>query len=284
MLLGGTNNTPLGGTNNTPLGGVNVIPLGSTNNTPLGGTNNTPLGGTNNTPLGGTETRPAFAPALSTDGQVVIYNGAGYFEDNGVQELQVLAAVPERESHSWLKPVGQAHRIVFDPLVTDARFLAFTYLQRDVPEGYEYALSIYFLPDGGEEWERIPTALYVENLAVAELTEARDGVYALMATVGLPELQAGWNIFGYPLPVARSVADALNYLSGVALALYPVQWNPDGSVAQPPDYCPNGAATCTELSTSVAQLMPGGIYWIYVTEPVALYFAPPERGTSGEVR
>lgn len=284
MLLGGTNNTPLGGTNNTPLGGANAILLGSTNNTPLGGTNNTPLGGTNNTPLGGVETRPAFAPALSTDGQVVIYNQAGYFEDNGVQEIQVLATVPGRASHPWLKPVGQAHHITFDPLVTDPRFLAYTYLQRDVPDGYEYALSIYFLPDGGSEWERVPTELYVENLAVAELQETRDGVFALMATVGVPQLQAGWNIFGYPLPVARDVEEALANLSGIALALYPVQWNPDGSVVQPPDYCPGDATTCTELTSSVSQLLPGGVYWIYVTEPVTLYFAPPERTTSGEVR
>jgi hypothetical protein len=213
MPLGGPNDMPLGGPNDMPLGGPNDMPLGGPNDMPLGGPNDMPLGGPNDMPLGGADNRTFTAPILSADAQVVAYNRNGFFEPNGVEALQLLNAIPFRESHPWLVPVGPAYEVTLDDGVDDERIIAITYLQRDVPEGYEHTVNIYFLPDGETTWQRLPTRREVENLVVADLTD-QNGTYAVMATIALPTLEPGWNLLAYPLPVSRSVTATLSAISG----------------------------------------------------------------------
>ncbi len=86
------------------------------------------------------------APILSADAQVVIYSKRGLFEDNGVDTIQILDRIPEIDTHPWLVPVGQAYHVRLDPTIDDERIITLTYLQRDVPEGYEHTLNVYFLP------------------------------------------------------------------------------------------------------------------------------------------
>ncbi|MEM7802914.1 MAG: PT domain-containing protein, partial [Chloroflexota bacterium] len=95
---GGPINTPTGGPINTPTGGPLEVhfsgpintPTGGPINTPTGGPINTPTGGPINTPTGGPLSnlsgggRSAYAPILSADAQIIIYNTSGFFEDNGI--------------------------------------------------------------------------------------------------------------------------------------------------------------------------------------------------------
>ena len=134
---------------------------------------------------------------FSADSQVVIYNDAGLFEPNGIRSLQTLPAPPELADEPWLVPVGAAYAVELEPATPMTRTLALTYLQRDVPAGYEHTLALYFLPQGATTWERLPTRQFVENLLVADL-QAVDGVYAVMSTIPLPDLNPGWNAFSYP--------------------------------------------------------------------------------------
>jgi hypothetical protein len=255
--LGGPNASALGGPNASALGGPNASALGGPNASALGGPNASALGGPNASALGG-------APILSADAQVVVYSKRGFFEENGVETLQILSNVPQLDSHPWLAPVGQAYQVSLDPETQDDRVIGLTYLQRDVPEGYEHTLTIYFLADGGDKWQRLETERYLENLVVADLQDT-DGTYAVMSTVILPGLNPGRNQFSYPLAVTQTVSDALRSISSEYSRVFEVAM--DGQ------------------ERDVNDLEFGRVYWIDITasEVVTPYLAPPVTLPDGQV-
>lgn len=285
-------NTPVGGPINTPVGGPSRVPFAGPINTPVGGPINTPVGGPINTPVGGpvrldgSATRSVFAPMLSADAQLVIYNAEGFFEDNGIQNLQALSNIPEAEQFSWLVPVGQAYRIEHDPTMISTRYISFSYLQREVPEGYEYALSIYFLQDCSpresdcdREWERIEDSrLFSGNTIAAPMktTETTDGqqtgvngTYIVMSTVALPELKAGWNLLSYPMPDCRESSDALASLGD--------RWLGPAKAAR------SSFWQFPFFNQDVEIFEPGAVYWVRISDgpPITPYLAPPRLATDG---
>jgi hypothetical protein len=224
---------------------------------PTGGPSASGIGGPSASGIGG-------APILSADAQVVVYSKRGFFEENGVDTLQILSTVPELESHPWLVPVGQAYHVTLDPDVQDERIISLTYLQRDVPEGFEHTLTVYFLPEEGGVWQRLETEQFVENLVVADLVET-DGTYAVMATIEMPGLEPGRSLFSYPLPVSQSVSNALKSIEGRYSRVYEV--DSDGQ------------------EVDVDKLEFGRVYWIDITaeENVIPYLAPPVRQPDGQL-
>ncbi|MEM7333148.1 MAG: hypothetical protein AAF490_13745, partial [Chloroflexota bacterium] len=216
LPLGGPGNLPLGGPGNLPLGGPGNLPLGGPGNLPLGGPGNLPLGGPGNLPLGGANERSFNAPILSADAQLTIYNNVGFFEDNGVNSLQLIPTVTNLPP--WFVQVGQAYRVEFDQNLKDDRSIAFFYLQRDVPDGFEGTLQIAFLKDDSSNWELLETEQFVENLVVSQVEvdsdsgSALNGVYTVVSTIALPKVQNGWNLFAYPIPVSRAITDGLGSL------------------------------------------------------------------------
>ena len=222
--IGGPNTTAIGGPNTTAIGGAGNILLGGPNTTAIGGAvflgnpNTTAIGGPNTTAIGG-GSKAASAPILSADSQLVIYDKQNFFAENGVKTVQTLFEVPETASHPWLVPVGQAYRVELEDREQE-RFISLNYLQRGVPEGYEHTLAAYFLPDGETEWLRInDSKSFVENLIVADL-RSEDGVYAVMASIEMPTMKQGWNLFTYPLPVTRTVTESLASIAGNYSAVY----------------------------------------------------------------
>ncbi len=270
--IGGPNSVGIGGPNSVGIGGPNSVGIGGPNSVGIGGPNSVGIGGPNSVGIGGANGRSFNAPILSADAQVVVYSKEGFFEDNGVATLQVLGTVPglDSETQTWLQPVGQAYEVILNPEVTDERFIAFNYLQRDVPEGYEHTLNVYFLPDGGDSWERLNTQRFTENMVVADL-QSRNGVYAIMSTIEMPFLSPGWNQFVYPLPDPRPITDALRSINGAYTVVY--KSDLPGSIP----------GTTTE--TNVDKLEFGTAYWIWVEgdETVVPYLAPPARSPDGYV-
>ena len=213
--------------------------------------------------------------------------------DNGVATLQALAVVPEQEKHPWLVPVGQAYRVILENDQWE-RFISFTYLQREVPEGYEHTLAIYFMADGTNEWKIIENATaYPENLIVGQLYKEdgryQDGTYAVMATVSTPPLSPGWNLLAYPMPDARyafaapnedntsqCLDHALASLNGRINGLEIVYNSAEIVAPATPD-------SVDEPFSKDILLQPGALYWIHLTagEPISAYFAPPERLPDG---
>ena len=65
------------------------------------------------------------------------------------------------------------------------RNIAFNYLQRDVPEGYEYGLELYYSGDEGKTWVPLKAQVNAaDNLAVARMRGS--GLYVLATSVDVP--------------------------------------------------------------------------------------------------
>ena len=268
--IGGPNSGAIGGPNSGAIGGPNSGAIGGPNSGAIGGPNSGAIGGPNSGAIGGARTRSFNAPMLSADAQVVVYSKDGFFEDNGVDTLQLRGTVPLLQNHPWLVPVGQSYHVQLDPSITSSRVIALNYLQRDVPEGYEHTLAVYFLPDGGTSWQRLESNRFVENLIVATL-QADNGTYAIMATVALPVLEPGWNLFVYPLPDSRPITETLASLTGRVGAVV---------LVEPPYEIPDESAV-----TNVEKMEFGHAYWVWLdaAESVVPYIAPPVRSPDGTV-
>jgi hypothetical protein len=199
---------------------------------------------------------------------VTIFNLENIFDAAGELSIQALQNLPDLPT--WFAPVGKAYRIAAAAPLTYT--IAFHYLQRDVPDGYERILQIYHQPPDGA-WQPLPTQLdWNENLASARM--AGSGVYALIATVQMPALRPGWNLFAYPIPETRAVDTALAAIAGVysmVVAFDPATdaWRMfDAAVAQlHPELAP--------LINDLDQMRFGESYLIYATQPITPYLAVP---------
>lgn len=154
----------------------------------------------------GANRRAINAPIASGDGAVTVYNRGDVFGETGTNSLQALNSLPNLPN--WMTPVGQGYRFIADPTYTYSRTIAFDYLQRDVPPGYEYTLFIIYSPDEGATWERLVTNLdSADNLASAPMSNSNNGqgIYAIVSSLALPPLEAGWNAMVYPFASPRPV-------------------------------------------------------------------------------
>jgi|LakMenEpi03Aug12_release.lakeMendotaPanAssembly.Ray.scaffolds.fasta_scaffold05296_10 hypothetical protein len=264
------------------VGGPDRPAVGGPDRPAVGGPDRPVVGGPDYPVVGGAPQYNFAAPMVSADAQVVIYNQEGFFEPNRIQSLQILPSPPALHDEPWLAPVGQAYLVEPQPGVTAQRTIAVTYLQKDVPEGYEQTLALYYLPRGGQQWQRLPTERFVENLVVADL-QPEAGVYAVMSTIVLPPLQPGWNMIAYPLPDARPISDALRSIAGA----YSVVYEPPSDVAALlRTFAGKPSAIADQLTavkTNVDYVVFGHVYWIKVDQPVTLYLAPPRRTPDGAV-
>jgi hypothetical protein len=219
----------------------------------------------------GANNRLLGAPFASGDGKVTIYALDDILADGGEASLQALATL--RNLPPWLRNVGPGYRLISDATAT--RTLAFQYLEHEVPKGYEQTLTVYYQAANDQDWQRLPTYLDTdENLAAARMPQNAvrgQGIYALMATVELPQIYAGWNLLAYTIPGSRLVADALASLEGAYTSVYahdaasPDLWRLyDATVIkQHPDF----AAQVNDLTA----LEFGHAYWLYATQAITPY-------------
>lgn len=258
------------------------------------GPNNRRGFGPNNRRGFGAANRVLGAPFASGDGKVTIFemtNIVGYMGQASLQALPTLPNLP-----LWLSPVGAGYRFqVAEPM---ERTIAFNYLEREAPKGYEQTLTLYYLPADAQPgdataWQRLPTDLDTgENLAAARMPQnavGGQGIYALLATVEMPALTPGWNLFAYVIPGTRPVAPALASLAGAYTAVYehapsaPVPWRLyDATVTQ---QHPDLAGLVNDLPA----LEFGHAYWLYATDAmtpylgVALPAAGAQAASNGEL-
>jgi len=246
---------------------------------PPWGPNSSPIDFGGNSRAWGANSRQLGAPVASGDGQVTIFNLQDLFADTGTVSLQALSHLPRLPL--WLTPVGQGYRLVSNQPFP--RVIAFDYLQRDVPAGYEHTLRLYYSPDEGETWQRLPTDLdRAHNRATALLPDNAangQGIYALLSTVEMPALQAGWNLFSYPLPGARPLPQALASVAGAYTAVYFYEpatnrWRlHDATVLSAhPEYA--------GLVNDLSELTFGRSYWLYATQAITPYLGVPGEGES----
>ncbi|HSH04381.1 MAG TPA: LamG-like jellyroll fold domain-containing protein, partial [Anaerolineae bacterium] len=230
----------------------------------------------------GGPSRPWGAPSVSTDGQLVILNFDDPYGPTGIGSMQSLASVPTLPA--WLTVVGDAYNVQLRPGFTAnvTRTIAIDYLQRQTPDGYEHTLTMYYSPDYGKTWLRLPTRLDTEeNRAVAFMDNNQpEGLYALIATVRMSPFTLGWNLFGYPINETRPITSALASIDGSYNSVYHYdaytgQWLLyDAVVAK-------NYADYAGLVNTLDNLEYGLGYWLYATEPITLFLGvPTDNGNS----
>ncbi|MGB0383381.1 MAG: FG-GAP repeat domain-containing protein [Ardenticatenaceae bacterium] len=217
------------------------------------------------------------APLATNDGQVTIFELDRENILGGKRKeaaLHSLSAPPNLPS--WLTLVGQAYR--FSSKETFVGTIMFDYLQRTVPEGQEEGLSIYYLPNDGDSWQRLPTELDPHhNLASAKMPEQGEGIYGLISTIEMPAFEPGWNNFGYPLVQTQTVTTALGSISGSYTSLYHYEasselWRLyDQTVVRE-------HSEFSGLVNDLTSLKFGQSYYISATKPITLYLGIPATG------
>ncbi len=208
----------------------------------------------------------------SEDGGVTIFNRSNALTgDAGAESLEALPKPPGLLE--WLTPVGQAYRFVASD--ETPRSIEFAYYQREVPEGYEHTLTIYYSPDEGATWTRLPTHRDpAENQATAKADQS--GLYVLAAAVEIPLYTAGWNLFAYPVPMDLPIEEALASLDGnkigrSAECCYTTVYGFDtAESAAPWTVYDRRIGPEQAWANDLETLQFGRGYWINVTEPITL--------------
>jgi hypothetical protein len=215
------------------------------------------------------------APVSSSDGKVTILNMGNILSvDDANYQMQAIDNPPRLGS--WLLSVGKAYRFATDKPANDMAVL-FNYLKRDVPEGQEFGLAVYYLDeaDPNANWLRLPTFLN-QDLNVASANVPGDGVYVLISTIEMPPLALGWNAFGYPVPGERSVSAALASIAGQYTTIYGDVPTTTTSVTRTWQiYDSTVIETAPKLTyfvNNLDRLKFGEGYWIRTTTPVTPYF------------
>ncbi|MFN8440661.1 MAG: VCBS repeat-containing protein [Caldilineaceae bacterium] len=232
----------------------------------------------------GANSRSLEAPVASGDGKVTILNLSDLLADTGDTTLQTVTDLPNLPN--WLAAVGSGYRIRSSKDLT--RTLMFQYNQRDVPPGYEQTLTLYYLPSGGSEWQRLvtgPLATGVDpddNLATVIMphTNRGDGIYALLATVQLQPLFPGWNPLTFPVGAAQSVTRALASVEGTYTTVYAYQ---RGASLPWPLFDRTVDPTFAPLVNTLQTLQFGHNYLIYATQVVTPYIGVVGDGQEASV-
>ncbi|MCB9137552.1 MAG: VCBS repeat-containing protein [Caldilineaceae bacterium] len=283
-IVGGGDRAIVGGGDRAIVGGGDRAIVGGGDRAIVGGGDRAIVGGGDRAIVGGADTRRDFAaPVLSPDAQITVFSQGGIFDTVDIESIQILATLPEVADEPWLLPVGAGYRIVpggdGSADSDQAPSISFTYLQRDVPEGYENTLTIYFLPDGEQQWERLAGEQFVDNRIVTDL-RPEAGTYAVMSTLALPPLQAGWNLVTYPLPDCRTSAQALASLDGVE-AVMATGENAGSLLASAETGVALPATDSATIAAPADRFEFGKSYLVKVNAPGVIYLAPPRRTPDG---
>ena len=206
--------------------------------------------------------RGSRAPAVSADGQVILFDNHLDFEEGEFVTLQAATSIPS--PLPWATTVGHAYRLVGSagaPDLTEAS-ISFSYMGSEVPPGEEAWLRVYFWD--GVSWERLPTQLDAyHNHAVARVQG--EGVYALMSSLEIPLYTPGWNLISYPVQGTRPITEALQSIEGSYTMVYGYvvtdtvdPWRVYG-VGAPP------------YVNRLDELQFAQVYWISMTEATTWY-------------
>jgi hypothetical protein len=212
------------------------------------------------------------APAISADGQVILFGENLAFEVGEFYALQAATLTPA--APMWATVVGQAYRLTAStnaPDLTGAS-LSFSYMGNEVPTGGEEWLRLYFWD--GASWHPLPTVLDTyQNYAVAPVQG--EGLYALMSSIEIALSGPGWNLLSYPVQGVQPVADALVSISGSYTTVY--GYEAPGTADPWKVYDVTAPDWVNDLDT----LTYGHGYWINVSEPVTLYLKAGAYSTAG---
>ena len=167
--------------------------------------------------------RAAYAPLNAPDNQLLIYDLSNLLSPLTDVSLETVSTPPNRPS--WLVSIGKIYRLKAVSETTGQYSIQFRYFTRQLPPIDESFLQIYYLDEqaASPRWIPLPTNINAQrNEANTTLASGqfKSGIYMLGATLPLPELQAGWNLAGYPLAQSQPVSVALASITDQLAAVY----------------------------------------------------------------
>jgi len=208
---------------------------------------------------------------MSSDGQVSVFPIDDLFGGQIDYDLQRVGQLPE--VNPWLSVIGQAYRVSSGSNPTTTSAIMVSYLGRDVPSGQEENLRLYYSADAGQTWQRLETELDVYRNQASALIVG-EGLYALMATLEMPQLAAGWNLLGYPVAGSQPISQALSSIDGHYTMVFRYDRVTDTWLL----YDATIAEPFASLVNTLETVEFGYGYWIYATETVTPYINPVVDG------
>jgi hypothetical protein len=157
------------------------------------------------------------APAVSADGQVILFEKDLDFEEGTFFALQAATIIPSPPP--WTTVVGQGYRLSASANAPDldGTSISFSYLGSEVPPGEEDWLRVHFWD--GVSWQQLSTSLDTYHNNASAPTQG-EGLYVLMCSLEIPLYGPGWNLFAYPVQGTRPVTQALLSISGYYTTVY----------------------------------------------------------------
>ena len=207
--------------------------------------------------------RSGAAPAMSSDGQFILFGRDLDFELDEFYTVQTATKLTELPD--WASVVGQGYWLTASENAPDLEgaSISIQYLGSQVPGGDERLLKIYYW--NGAAWQRLDTEVNTDyNLASAQ--PSGFGLYALMSTLETNLHGPGWDDFTYTVPDDPSISTALKSINGK----YTQVCRYVGSDDDNPWHC-YGVDVPSWANSELTKLekMPDS-YWVYVTEDVTL--------------
>jgi hypothetical protein len=217
------------------------------------------------------------APALSPDGQAILYAQDTTFASGQFFALQRTSSLPKLPP--WATVVGQGYRLIAsDPTmlsqIDTPLSLSLSYAQADVPVGMERDARVLFYDGTG--WTELSTHVDITHNEAAVTVQATPGIYVLVTSLRLSFSRPGWSLlYSYPgaskpLPLALQSAQdqrAYDLVYGYDPADAADPWKLFSP--QAPDWV-----------NDLAKLQEGSSYWLHLTKAASI--ALPIPGLSAQ--
>jgi hypothetical protein len=153
------------------------------------------------------------APAVSADGQAILFVQDTTFETGQFFALQRVSSLPALPP--WATVIGQGYRLIAsDPKMLgqldNPIALSLSYAQSDVPLGVEGDARVLFYD--GTRWVELPTHVDTGHNEAAVTVQSTPGIYVLVTSLQLAFSRSGWSLlYAYPgasrpLPLALKSA------------------------------------------------------------------------------
>jgi hypothetical protein len=214
-----------------------------------------------------------LTPAVSADGQVILFGRDLDFEEGEFFALQAVTVLPSPPA--WATAVGQAYRLTTSDNAPDlsGTSLTFNYLGNEVPPGEESWLRVYYW--NGSGWQPLSTRLDT-YYNIASAATVGEGVYALMSSLQIPLYGPGWNNVPYPVQETRPVAEALLSVSGYYTTVY--SYDP----ADDPSWTIYDAAA-PQWINDLEIMEFGHAYWILARDTVTWFLKGSGHTSLGQI-
>jgi hypothetical protein len=220
------------------------------------------------------------APALSSDGQAILYVDEQLFQPG--ESVAIYGATFLPQIPPWATPLGPGYRLLatssrVESDVLSKASLSLGYSESAVPLGEEMGVRVYFWADGSAEWEPLMTMLDRERNEAVARVQLRPGVYILMSSLLLPLQNAGWNlVYSYP-GATVPITDALRATGGGVTTVYSyaVDSQDNGRWRLYDTRVPSWTNELDDLF----ELRNGASYWLRATQPLTWLVTTVESET-----